>query len=68
MDRLLITEEVADLARVTPDTVRHWRKNGGGPRGFRLGKRVVYSEQDVQYWLAERRARDSRATADPVAS
>ncbi|NNM44584.1 helix-turn-helix transcriptional regulator [Knoellia koreensis] len=55
MDKLLTTQEVADLTRVTVHTVRFWRKNGTGPQGFRLGKRVVYRERDVQTWVQQHR-------------
>jgi excisionase family DNA binding protein len=61
MDKLLTTEEVAALTRVSVHTVRFWRKHGTGPRGFRLGKRVVYSEHDVQAWLHERRSASAPA-------
>ncbi|HMM96717.1 helix-turn-helix domain-containing protein [Phycicoccus sp.] len=63
MDKLLTTEEVATLARVSVHTVRYWRKNGTGPKGFRLGKRVVFAEADVQTWLLQRRAADGRPAA-----
>jgi excisionase family DNA binding protein len=53
MDRLLTTEEVADLLRTSPSTVRYWRHLGKGPRGRRPGRRVLYAESDVQAWLEE---------------
>jgi predicted DNA-binding transcriptional regulator AlpA len=51
MERLLTTQEVADLARTTPATVRYWRHCGNGPRGFKLGRKIVYREEDVTRWL-----------------
>lgn len=60
MDRLMTTEEVADLTRVSVHTVRFWRKCGSGPPGFRLGKRVLYREQDVASWVTSRQVPELR--------
>ena len=54
LDKLLTTEDVAFVARVTVNTVRYWRKTGSGPAGFRLGRRVVYRERDVDRWIRQR--------------
>lgn len=51
MERMLTTEEVAELARTVPSTVRHWRQTGKGPHGVKRGKRVLYPESAVQAWL-----------------
>ena len=61
---LLTTAEYADLARVSPETVRHWRKTSYGPKGVRVGRHVRYRAADVaaflgvdiDRWLATRRA------------
>lgn len=50
--KLLTIEEVADRCRVSPATVRFWRHKGTGPSGFRLGRRVVFRENEVENWLA----------------
>ena len=63
MDRLLTIDEVAALTRVSPHTVRYWRKTGTGPQSFRLGRRVVFAEADVQAWLLQRRAAEPRVVA-----
>jgi DNA-binding transcriptional MerR regulator len=55
MERLLTTSEVAEACRVTPETVRYWRKHGVGPRGFRVGRAVRYAESDLLAWIKERR-------------
>jgi hypothetical protein len=34
--------EVAERYRTTPATVRYWRHCGRGPRGVRIGTRVLY--------------------------
>ncbi len=54
-DRLLLMDEVAERIRVSRDTLRYWRLNGEGPHSFRLGRRVVYSETDLNTWIAEAR-------------
>jgi len=55
MPKNLITEEVADRFRTSAETVRYWRHTGKGPRSFRVGKRVLYSLEDIEEW--ERQAR-----------
>jgi len=47
---LLTTEEVAELFRTVPGTVRYWRYLGKGPRSFKVGRRVLYRRTDVQAW------------------
>ncbi|MEU5668966.1 helix-turn-helix domain-containing protein [Micromonospora sp. NPDC047753] len=52
MERYLTTEEVAEVARTSPSTVRYWRHIGKGPRGIKRGKRVLYAESAVTQWLS----------------
>ncbi len=53
----ITTEEFALIARTSPATIRYWRHVGHGPRGFKLGRRVLYDEAEVRGWIAsERRA------------
>lgn len=59
MDEYLTTDEVADLLRVPPATIRWWRHCGDrGPRGFRLPgtRRVLYARDEVEQFIAEARA------------
>ncbi len=53
MNRFLTTEEVAELCRTSPATLRYWRYVGKGPESFRLGRRVLYKIEIVEAWLAE---------------
>lgn len=48
--KLLTTEEVADHFRTVPSTLRYWRHIGKGPRAFKVGRRVLYREVDVEAW------------------
>jgi predicted DNA-binding transcriptional regulator AlpA len=55
MEKLFSLPEVAALLGASPDTLRYWRKTGQGPKSFKLGRRVVYSEQDISDWITEQR-------------
>lgn len=52
-DPLITGGELAAMIRRPPGTIRQWRHNGYGPRGFKVGGRVVYRLSEVQRWLAE---------------
>ena len=49
----MTTAEVATLVRTVPSTVRYWRHVGKGPKSVRVGRRVLYRQQDVENWLGE---------------
>jgi predicted DNA-binding transcriptional regulator AlpA len=53
VDRYLTTEEVAEHFRTVAATVRYWRYIGKGPKSFKVGKRVLYRESDVNAWADE---------------
>lgn len=55
MTTYLTTEEVADLLRTSPESVRYWRHVGKGPRSFKVAKRVLYAREDVEAFIAEAR-------------
>ena len=55
MSRLLTMPEVAEQLRRPVATLRHWRWVGTGPASFRLGRRVVYREEDVTAWVEDQR-------------
>jgi DNA-binding transcriptional MerR regulator len=46
----LTTDEVAQLYRTSPGTVRYWRHIGYGPKGVKVGRRVLYAESDIRAW------------------
>ncbi|WP_062526042.1 helix-turn-helix transcriptional regulator [Demequina rhizosphaerae] len=56
LTQLLTVEEVAELCRTAPATVRYWRYTGTGPRSAKIGRRVLYRREDVDQWLDERYA------------
>jgi DNA-binding transcriptional MerR regulator len=47
MDRYLTTSEVAQRYRTAESTVRYWRHVGYGPKGMKIGRRVLYSEAEL---------------------
>ena len=56
MAEYMTTEEVAELVRAAPETVRYWRWVGKGPASFKVGRRVLYAREDVEAYLREARA------------
>jgi hypothetical protein len=47
-----MTEFAAQL-RIPLATARHWRATGQGPRGRRVGRRVLYLKSEVDAYIAE---------------
>jgi excisionase family DNA binding protein len=52
---LLTITEAAELLRAPVATLRYWRHLGSGPRSFRLGRRVLYRDEDLRSWIDARR-------------
>lgn len=53
----LTLDEAAAMARMPEQTFRYVRThNHDGPRGVRMGKRVMFAKGDVREWLQTRRA------------
>jgi DNA-binding transcriptional MerR regulator len=53
---LLTTKELAAEFRVAESTVRYWRQTGYGPKGVRVGRRVLYERSEVERWWRGRMA------------
>ena len=51
----MTTNDIAELLRTSPETVRYWRHIGTGPKSFKVGRRVLYDSADVTAWLTERK-------------
>jgi Helix-turn-helix domain len=49
----LTLPEVAEHYRTTEGTVRYWRHTGYGPRGVKLGTRVLYPRAEIKRFDAE---------------
>lgn len=56
----LTTEEVAARYRTSPATVRWWRQVGSGPKGIKVGRRVLYSLANCEEF--EQQQADGEAT------
>jgi excisionase family DNA binding protein len=52
---LLSPGELAALLGVPLPTIYRWRSHRQGPVGFRIGRHVRYSLEDVHEWLESRR-------------
>jgi excisionase family DNA binding protein len=59
LSQFMTVDEVADLCRTTPETVRYWRYAGSGPRSFKVGRRVLFAVEDVEKWLESARGLNS---------
>jgi predicted DNA-binding transcriptional regulator AlpA len=46
-------EEFATVCRTNVATVRYWRRVGVGPRGVRVGRRVLYPRSAVLAWFED---------------
>lgn len=57
--RLLTTAEVAEVCRTAPATVRYWRHTGYGPKGLKVGRRVLYPAASVEAWLDDLRVAEA---------
>lgn len=44
-------EEVSEMTRMPAATLRFWRHKGTGPKSSKVGRRVMYREEDVAAWL-----------------
>jgi hypothetical protein len=46
-------EEVAVHYRRSPDTIRYWRQKQYGPKGERVGQRVLYPASEIARFDSE---------------
>lgn len=53
---ILTLDQAAVRIGRSVETLRYWRKRGEGPMTFRLGRRVVVAEDDLNAWIAAQRA------------
>jgi len=52
----LTLKQVSEATGIPAGTLRYYRHCGNkGPRSYKLGRAVVYDEEDVAEWLDEQR-------------
>ncbi|WND21124.1 helix-turn-helix transcriptional regulator [Streptomyces violaceus] len=49
----LTTDDVAARYRTAPSTIRYWRHIGYGPKGIKVGRRVLYSHAEIDRFERE---------------
>ncbi|MDP8927466.1 MAG: helix-turn-helix domain-containing protein [Actinomycetota bacterium] len=52
--RLMTVEEVCEYLRMSRDTLYYARYQGRGPKGYRVGRRLLFKPEDVEAWLESR--------------
>jgi len=62
--RYLTLAEVAEHYRTTEGTVRYWRHRGTGPRGVKVGTRVLFPLAEVERF--DRELQQQTAAALPA--
>lgn len=50
-ERLLTIEELAALVHTTPEAIHTQRYRTGEPKGVKVGRRVMFRDEDVRRWL-----------------
>lgn len=58
-DEILTLDEVAQILKVPVGTLRKWRTNGEGPKGFRAGKYVRYRRSAVEQFITEQEGKEN---------
>lgn len=61
----LTTEEVAARYRRPVPTIRYWRHLGYGPKGIKMGRRVVYARAEIERFDRQLAQEAGAATAAP---
>lgn len=54
-EEVLTFAEVAEILKVSPNTLRWWRQNRTGPDFFKLGRRLVTTVGDVRRFMRQQR-------------
>jgi predicted DNA-binding transcriptional regulator AlpA len=58
--RLMTAPEAADILKVTPKTLKHWRAKGIGPKFLRINSRNVrYEMSDIEAWVDSQKNRSN---------
>lgn len=67
MQDYLTFEEVAERYRTTVAVVRYWRHLGRGPRGVKVGTRVLFPRDEIQRYDRELARQLAEVPAGPGA-
>lgn len=59
VEDLLTVQDVARLTKSTVAAIYQWRRRGTGPRGIRVGNKILFRHQDIETWLDSRTERFS---------
>jgi DNA-binding transcriptional MerR regulator len=59
----LTTKDVASRYRTAPSTIRYWRHIGYGPKGIKVGRRVLYSPASCEEFEREQAAEEAAKTS-----
>lgn len=60
-ETILTTEQLATKLGAPVNTIHYWRAQGIGPKGIKVGKRILYRWDDVLAWLEQKAADDPMA-------
>ncbi|ACO74719.1 helix-turn-helix domain-containing protein [Laribacter hongkongensis] len=56
-----LRQQAAEYLGLSENTLAQFASQGGGPVYFRVGRRVMYRQQDLDAWLASRRPTGCRS-------
>lgn len=59
-EELLTFSEVAEVLKVSPNTLRWWRQQHTGPELFKMGRRLVSTVGDVRRFMRKQRLASRR--------
>lgn len=59
MTSYFTTAEVAARYRTAASTVRFWRQTGYGPKGVKVGRRVLYTQTELERFERELAEKES---------
>ncbi len=62
-ERYLKPREAAEILRVSEKTLAKWRWNGGGPVFCRVGRKILYREDDLSAFVTRHRSTSDDGTA-----
>ena len=64
MTQMLTVKQAARVTTLAPQTLNNMRVTGRGPPFHKFGRRVAYAEDDLQKWMALRRAANTQQAID----